>query len=155
MRISQPIREPLPAIDSIVVQTAVESASLPQFASETFTITAPAGYAYQLLGFYFYVDAVPGASGGTHTMDIDGKGTNALKVNGSSVFNSALYYKYGYWLTADSSQAPPAGSDQFACLRSFWAVGADTIVFTYTNMADANQTGSREYEAVLRMIKIA
>lgn len=154
MRIQSIAKPPLPAIDSIEILDQSQSDTIASFGTEVEYVQAPAGYAYQVLGAQLAVLAPIGAGSGTHSLALLYETEFGAGILGVSVFGSVVNYTSPKWVTADSSQSPPASADQGAVLSTMWATNAYRLMFVYQNLTDVSQTQARTYKLYVRKIKL-
>lgn len=126
-----------------------QTTSVAASASETVTISAPAGKVATIVGLYLQANAPASATTGTHQFTVR-IGSTVTFLEGVSAFGTRLLYQTSEWRDADSAKRPADATAAGLSIlgRQFDADTSLTIV--YTNNTDVPQANNRIIRAIVR-----
>jgi hypothetical protein len=114
------------------------------------TLQPSANRIYEIVNLYYWVDAPIGDTSGTHELEALWNTTRRIWriVGNHSTTLSINEWAFG----GDNSEAPSGIDNQYEMQHRgrVWASNSEPVIFKYSNKTDANQTGTRTLEILVK-----
>jgi len=144
-----------PQIGKLDVVDLTDNTQVNAAASNTQTLTPPAGKLYRVRMIHYQIATPAGSTAGTHELI----GERILVTSERPVFtvkadfNATIFIK-DLRFTGNSSELPSNEREQFLLLTNgdLIATNSFPLKFTYNNDTDANQTGNRILEILVEVL---
>jgi len=123
--------------------------------TETQTLQPDVGFVYEIIDIYIDIPYSVGDTAGTHELSIKYQNqTEELSFIKSAFNNKLTVGTNGYY--GSDTESPTAMSDQLNIMRHSIAVSHDQpLDFVYTNDLDADNTGTRAIEILVKQYREA
>jgi len=141
--------------ESVDFLNADRTTNIPSGGAESVTVRPPSGSIYELLGLRLSIDGISGEGATSHFLKVRSEAEIIGVINGSSVGDSDISFRFGYWRTATDNSEPESTTAQTTVIQGLRADDTNGYLVRYDNGTNSAQTATRQYRFWVREIEVS